>query len=680
MPGYYSYDLYGQYQTYDITEMLGMGTNEIAFILGNGWYRGRFVFDGGYSNIYGTELMVTAYIRIEYQDGSIEEIKTNQDWKACESYIFENGIYDGEVINTEHDPKELKLKTIDSDIDLKPRNNVPLRIEEEIQVKEIIMTPTGEMVLDFGEAITGWVEVKAENNTKYDFSLLYGEVLQNGNFYNENYRTAKSRFQYTGKAKEEWIRPHFTYYGFRYVKIVGLRHIEARMFKACRLMSSIEKNGHIVTSNHQVNQLIENALRSQKCNYIDIPLDCPQRDERMGWTGDVTIFARTAFYQMDSTAFLLNYMRNLRKEQVKLGGAVPFFVPKPKIEIHEGINPFLVTAGACTWGDAATIVPWEMYLHTQDISILTEMYPVMKDWVQYVEKRTWENDVPYLWQNDSQLGDWLALDNGNINNPIGQTDHGLIASAYYYHSVCLCAKVAKILDVKDDYCQWEELKTCIKRAFIKEYLTETGKLKSTKTQTAYALILYYDLYNPNQKENLKDELQQQISNNHGYLNTGFVGTSVLCGALTKAGLNHMAYQLLLNEEYPGWLHEVKLGATSIWERWNSLEEDGSISGTGMNSLNHYAYGCIAGWMYEYMCGYTWDEEGQMMIQPHPDKRIQYVQSSYSGPNGKIDVSWKYLQDGRVQYDIGIPFQDEVIVKLPDGECRRLETGQYSFVA
>lgn len=680
MPGYYSYDLIQQYQTYDVTDLIKPGSNLISFNLGNGWYRGRFVFDGGYENIYGSSLMLIAELHIQYSDGTEEIIGTDQSWAVKQSSIYQNGIYDGEVINMDATPIELHTRIISRSRKLNCRSNIPVVKERSYQVRQIIKSPKGEDILDFGEMITGWVELKLDESEHYHIKLQYGEILVDGNFYNDNLRTAKAEFAYSGKGQKDWIRPHFTYYGFRYVKISGIKNITKDMFCAYRIMSDMKQNGNIQTSNVLVKQLIDNALRSQKCNFLDIPTDCPQRDERMGWTGDIAVFARTACFQMDASAFLLNYMRNLHREQKLLDGAVPFFVPTPKIKAHEHINPFLVTSGACTWGDAATIVPWELYLHTGDKLLLQEMYPTMKSWLSYVEKRVKSNKIPYLWQNDDQLGDWLALDNGDNNNPIGRTDPGLIASVYFYHSTELCKKVADVLGYEHDKVYYKDLMKNIKKAFIKFYLTEDGELKTEKTQTAYALIIYNRLFQKKQMNCLKQGILHALNEYGGHLSTGFVGTSILCDALSEIGLNDKAYDLLLNTEYPGWLNEVCMDATTIWERWNSLNKDGTVNNNGMNSFNHYAYGAIVGWIYEYVCGFTWDKYNQIMLRPMPNPRLRSVKGTYHSSIGEITIFWKYMKSGKVRYEISVPFQKKLKVLLPNQTVHYLQSGTHVLEA
>lgn len=676
-PGYHSYDFLQQYQTYDVTNQIRIGKNTLGFLLGEGWYKGRFVFEGGYENLYGDRKMVTAMLCLEYADGSKETICTDEFWQGKESEILKNNIYDGEWIDRTRIAKELSVEVIEASFDkLTECRNVPLKKVAQYPVKKIIYTPKGDVVLDFGEAITGWVEVHGTGSMK--FQLQYAELMQNGEFFNENLRTAQQTFSFCGEAKKEWLRPHFTYYGFRYVKVCGIECVKAEDFVAYRLMSEMEKTGQIETSNKKVNQFFGNTVRSQECNFLEVPMDCPQRDERMGWTGDIGIFVRTASFHYDTAAFLHHYMVNLHEEQKVLDGAVPFFVPKPKPAHHQGINPFLVTEGACTWGDAATIVPWELYLHYRDKEMLRLQYPAMCDWVGYIRRRSKENMIPYLWQNDRHLGDWLALDNGNIHNPIGRTDMGLIASAYYYYSVQLSKNAAKVLGEESDAAAFEEEASAIKQAFIREFLDEQGELKVEKTQTAYAVILYMGLYEESKKSVIVDGLKLQLQEYNGHLSTGFVGTAFLMQALAENGMEKEAYSLLLTEEYPGWLREVNLGATTTWERWNSLSDNGTISGDGMNSLNHYAYGCAAGWMYEDMCGFRWNEAGEMYLKPIPDERISWVKGNYQTIYGKLSLAWRYEAEV-LKMEVEIPFQMETEIILPWGERCCLKSGKYTFL-
>ncbi len=677
-PGYHSYDLIEQYQTYDIKEYVKQGSNKFEAVLGEGWYKGRFGFDGNYKDIYGNQKQLLIEVHIEYIDGSSEIVVTDSSWKAVESNIYSNGIYDGEILDETNECCELEVTEIKKNYDkLIERINKPISKVDSI-VPSIVKHSDGYILLDFGRIITGWVEFSGKFTRSQRIKLTYGELLQNGEFYRDNLRTAKSEFIYISDGTSKTIRPHFTFFGFRYVKLEGADIGDLDEVLAYQLMSKLEETGSIKTSNAKVNQLFANTINSQKTNFLDIPTDCPQRDERMGWTGDVAIFAGTACFHLDSAAFFDNYLENLKLEQRLTKGAVPFFVPRPKIKHHEGINPFYLGQGGTVWADVATILPWTLYEYYGNKEMLSRHYEIMTSWVDYITSRSSENKVKYLWQNDRQLGDWLALDNGNVNNPIGKTDSNFIASAYYFLSADLTAKAAKVIGSERE-SEFFDLKNNIKLAFINEYYDVNGHLTIEPTQTACAIVLSYSLYPEGSKEYICDLLKTLLNENNNHLNTGFVGTPLLCKALSDNGLNDLAYQLLLNEDYPGWLYEVNLGATTVWERWNSLLEDGTISGTDMNSMNHYAYGSIAEWMYRYMCGFNphMQEDIKMVIKPMPNNRISEVSGFWSSPYGEYKVSWKFVSDDEILYDIRIPYNANAKVIIGEKEIL-LGHGDYKF--
>lgn len=678
MPGYHCYDSFLEYQTLDVTELLSQGKNKIAVLLGEGWYKGRFGFDGDYRNLYGNQKKCIGELHIRYANGQEECIVTDSSWKAEESSICENGIYDGEHIDETLEHKMLSVEEIEETRPLVERFNPRIHKVEEFQPVSVKQEDEA-LLLDFGETVTGWVEITGAFETGQKVMMQYGEVLQKGRFYRDNLRTAKAEFTYVSKGKGETIRPHFTYYGFRYVKIKGLNPEKEYKFIAYRIMSDIERTGWVATDHDKVNHLLENTLRSQKCNFLDIPTDCPQRDERMGWTGDAGIFASTACFHMDSGSFFHHYMKNMQAEQEKCNGAIPFFVPRPKVKKEEHTNPFYLDSGAAVWGDAATLIPWRLYQFYGDKAMLEEQYPVMKAWVDYEYERTKENEIPYLWQNDRQLGDWLALDNGNINNPIGKTDSGFIASVYHYWSTKMVKEAAESLGLEESKVYAEREKE-IRNAILNYYFPDK-KFCLEYTQTACALLLYLKLYPEGEREVITAKLAELLKKNNGHLNTGFVGTPMLCMALSENGQNQLAYDLLLNEDYPGWLHEVNLGATTVWERWNSLEEDGSISGTGMNSLNHYAYGSIAEWIYRYMCGLnpSIGEAVKMTIYPMPDQRFKKAEGSWRSVFGKYVCAWNWKSEQEVVCNIEVPFNANARFILPDGTEEILDCGKYEKI-
>lgn len=680
-PGYHSYDCRMEYQTFDIGESLVEGENEIEIFLGEGWYKGRFGFDEEYYNIYGDRKKCIGEIRIQYADGSEDCVITDKSWYGETSTVLGNGIYDGEIIDETRHVETLQVEELaDSTELLCEGTNAPIRKVTKYEPEQIIHHQNGYDIVDFGKVITGWVEFEGSLEKHQTVLLQHGELLQDGDFYRENLRTAKAELRFTSKGGYEKVAPHFTYYGFRYVKVSGLKEGQKLKYKAYRLMSDIEKTGALESANKEVNQLFTNTIRSQKCNFVDIPTDCPQRDERMGWTGDVTAFAKTACFHMNCGAFFRHYMKSVMDEQKLCHGAVPFFAPRPKVKIEEHTNPFYKDAGACTWGDVVTVLPWTLYEYYGNKQLLREQYPAMCDWADFMAGRSAENEVKDLWQNDPQLGDWLALDNGNPFSPIGKTDAGLIASAWYFYSTSLCEMAARELDDprKEEF---HERKERIRTAFLAYYYNESGELTVEPTQTACALLLFFELYTKAGREYLKKTLVRLIEENDNHLNTGFVGTPVLCPALSENGENELAYTLFLNREYPGWLHEVKLGATTVWERWNSLDEEGHISGVGMNSLNHYAYGSISEWIYRYVCGFRphMQKEVCMTLKPMPDRRLGYAKATWNSPYGVFVSGWEY-EGEEVYYYFEIPCNAKARVILESGFEDILLAGTYCFNA
>lgn len=698
MPGYHSYDQMLEYQTYDITDQIVSGKNAVGAILGNGWYKGRFFPEGGYENIYGNRMSLICEIRITKRDGSVQIIGTDEHWKSAPSPIVSGNIYDGEVYDasmeqdgwssTDFDDSDWNgVQLSEEGYDrLTARYNPPIHIVQTLAPVEVIQTPKGETVLDFGQNITGWVAFSSDENVGNEIVLSYGEILQDGCFYQENLRTAKASYTYISNGSQQNIRPKFTFYGFRYVKVEGISEVKAEDFTACVVASDLEQTGWIETSNQEVNQLFSNAYWGQKDNFLDIPTDCPQRDERMGWTGDAAIFSSTACQNMYTPAFYRHYMKNVELEQkYNENGAVPLFVPLPKP--NGATHPYLNMKGEgiSVWGDVATILPWNVYEMYGDKQQLAKDYTVMKGWTDYIINEDQNNGDQGLWlTGEKHLGDWLALDqkSEDISNPFGATDLYYTASAFYYQSADLTAKAADVLGYQEDADYYKKRAEKVKTSIQQKYFKEDGTLNIEETQTAYIISLYMKLFLPEWEEIQVNRLKTLLDREDVHLTTGFVGTPLICRVLSDYGLNEYAYTLLLNEDYPSWLYEVKMGATTIWERWNSVLEDGSISETGMNSLNHYSYGSIVDWMYRNMCGLSPSEEEpgykKAIIAPQPDERIEWVKMKRETASGTYEIEWKYQEDGNVHYKITIPFDCEAEVTIPGMKTEMLKTGTYEF--
>lgn len=660
-PASNDYDSWLQVQTYDLDGILTAGTHEVSMAVAPGWYSGYFGFDGK-KEIYGKEKAALLQIEILYADGSRQQIATDERWLARQCAVRYAEIYHGEVFEpgfvSDADCAVRKVEVEKKK--LSPRRSLPIRVMETVPVKEIITTPVGETVIDLGQNMVGWLAFRCHAPEGSRIYLQYGEILQNGNFYRENLRTAKAEYTYISDGQERLVRPHFTYYGFRYVKVEGFKgDLNPGDFVGEVVYSEMDVIGSIETDNPEINRLALNALWGQKGNFVDVPSDCPQRDERMGWTGDAQVFSGTALYNMDAYAFYSKYGYDMMLEQEKYDGCVPMVIPS----FHMG------PGGSCAWADASTVIPWNVYLYSGDAAILRQQYPSMKMWADYIYRQDEANGGRGLWQTGFHFGDWLALDGTDPNFPTGATDPFYVASAYYYLSTRLTGQAAGVIGYKEEENEYLARADKIRAALQKEYFTEDGDLKLT-TQTGYILALAFEFCPEESRERMAGKLSEKIMADGGHLMTGFVGTPYICRVLSEYGFNETAYQVLFYEDCPGWLYPVRLGATTIWERWNSVLPDGSMNPEGMNSLNHYAYGSIAEWMYRYMGGIQPMEEKpgfrEIRLTPMPNRRLGKANVCYDSPVGRYVSRWDYTDEG-VKYYFEIPFGAKAHAKLQCGE-------------
>ncbi|WP_099466647.1 alpha-L-rhamnosidase [Konateibacter massiliensis] len=663
-PGYHSYDFHLQVQTYDVTDDLKEGKNELEVWLGDGWFKGRLGFEGGYEDIYGDSFYLIQELYIQHEDETETFIGTDERWKCKPSPIINSSIYDGELYDARNEQETYEAVIVKEPIGcgaLTDRYSLPVVKKEAFLPIALIETKKKELVLDFGQNLTGWVEFDVSLPRGEKIVLTAAEIMQDNCFYHDNLRTAKTEFTYISNGEKAHVRPHFTFFGFRYMKVDCQYPINKEDFTAYHLRSDFDQIGEIVTGVPKVNQLFTNALWSQKDNFLDVPTDCPQRDERLGWTGDAQIFSDTACFNMYMPAFYRKYLWDMRAEQSILDGSVPNVVPRLKKEM-------IGEHGACPWADAGVIIPWNVYLHYGNKALLCETYPGMKAWVDYQKKREEALGGSHLVKDGFHFADWLALDN-EMPGPFGATDPLFIASAYYYKCSEIVAKAANIIGKTEEAIYYEKLSSQILSAIRDTYFDENG-ICTCKTQTAAALTLEFGLWREKSKEEGK-ELEKRILENEGHLNTGFVGTPLLCPALSDTGNHKLAVDLLLNEEYPGWLYAVNLGATTIWERWNSVMQDGSMNPEGMNSLNHYSYGSIVGWMYRYVAGINPCEDApgykQVSIAPHTDVRLGFARTSLDTSAGRYVSEWNYKEDGKVVYHFEIPFDAKAVISLKEGK-------------
>ena len=664
-PGWTSYHNRLQYQIYDVTEMLATD-NKIEITVGNGWYKGILGFYCQ-PNQYGTKVGAFAELHVEYEDGSKEAISTDETWSVKTGEICYSEIYMGETIDTDA-PKITEGKVVVKEFDktvLTAQENEPVRITKKISGKELIVTPKGERLVDFGQIITGVVELHVKGEKGQKIIIRHAEVLdKDGNFYPETLRQAKSIDTFICNGEEQIFRPHFTFHGFRYICVEGMEEFTADQFVAGVTHSDMEKTGDFKCSNQKVNQLQKNITWSQRDNFLDIPTDCPQRDERLGWTGDAQVFSWTAAFNRNTALFYTKWMRDVAAES-SLEKGVPHVVPD-----------ILGQYSASAWSDVAVIVPWVVYQIYGDKGILEENWKCMHEWVDYIKNNCGENG---LWQSGFQYGDWLALDKEESADRTGATDKYMIANAYYLYVTELVKKTAEVLGKADEAAKYGELYETTLDAFRREYYTETGRIVS-ETQTGAILSLYFDLAREKDRKRILNTLLTNIANHKNHLATGFVGTPYICHTLSENGEHEMAATLFMKEDYPSWLYAVNMGATTIWERWNSIKPDGTFDESGMNSLNHYAYGSVGDWMYRKVAGLSQLEPGYKKFQVKPMfvKGIEEWGTEFESVYGKI-VAKTSCKNGKIHVHVEVPANTTAVILLPEKEeVHEVGSGVYDY--
>jgi alpha-L-rhamnosidase len=685
-PGWTTYNKRLLYQTYDVTGLLNHGKNTIGATLASGWFRGELGWQKK-TNTYGAETGLLFQLTITYADGSSETIISDGSWKVSTSPMLTSEIYDGEVYDARLEQSGWSLTTFDdskwaqSVVKDFPKNNLFASNHELILKHEtfkpvkVLTTSKGEKVLDFGQNLVGWVQLKVSGKAGEKVVLSHVEMLdKKGDLYFDNLRNAKAEDTYILKgAGTETFEPHFTFHGFRYVRVEGISGtLNPENFTGVALYSDMKPTGKFDCSNALVNQLQKNIQWGQRGNFLDVPTDCPQRDERLGWTGDAEVFSRTAAYNFNVNNFFAKWLKDVAAEQYP-NGAIPFVIP----DILKGTF-FGRPEGAAGWSDAGVIIPWNMYVAYGDKRIVEDQYPSMKAYVEYIRKAT-KND---LWNTGFQFGDWLSYRVDDSKGMIGQksavTDNYLVTQCFYAYVVELMAKSAKLLGKTDDAKDYENLHDRITKAFVKEYVTPGGRLIS-ETQTAYVLALQFDMLPEEMRPNAVRRLVDNIKSYNYHLTTGFLGTPFLTSSLTRFGETETAYKLLLQDTYPSWLFPVKMGATTIWERWDSQKPDSTFQDPSMTSFNHYAYGAVGDWMYRSIAGIDTKEEGagyrEIIIKPIPGGGLTYASGSIETYYGKVSSGWK-IDGNKLNLNVEIPANTNATIYIPikNSEQKITETG------
>lgn len=659
-PGFTDYNYRVQFQSYDVTDMLD-SENIIKVTVAEGWFSGYLGWEGR-KNTYGSSNALLAQLEIKLEDGSVKVIGTDGTWEQKFGEIMYSDFYNGEAYDSrqkEYHCGQMKefsypMKT------LVPQEGPSVKNIITIKPLSIFKDASGNFVLDMGQNMVGWVRFKNIHTVDGDLKLSYGEVLdKDGNFYSENLRKADAidTFRLDANDGKEY-EPHFTFHGFRYVKLEGFtEEVQAEDFQGIVLSSSMEQLCEFHTGNERINQLQSNILWGQRGNFVDIPTDCPQRDERLGWTADAQIICPTAAFDFQINRFFRKWLRDLKDNQMEQEGAAPYVVP----DILKGVFSDGLSNTTAAWGDAAVICPWVIYEAYGDKDILKEQYDSMKAWIDYIRR---EGDNEYLWDTGAQLGDWLGMDSKE-DSFYGATEGCYAATAYYAYSTGLFAETARILGKMSDYKEYSNLYENICEAFRKNFVKQDAELTSY-TQTAYVLALKFGLLKKEDEKRAAERLVELVKKKDNHLDTGFLGTPYICHVLTEQGYNDLAYTLLFNNDFPSWLYQVDHGATTMWEHWDSQKVDGSFWSTEMNSFNHYAYGSIGSWMYRTIGGIDMKEPGykKTIIAPKPDERIQSAECTLTTMHGIVSCEWK-LDGNRIHIKAVVPANTKAFIMLPE---------------
>jgi len=693
-PEFTAYDRYLQYQTYDITSYLTVGDNALGAILADGWYAGRMGLTGD-SCQYGNKLGLLLQMEIEYADGSTELIVTDDSFISSKGALRYSDLFIGEKLDARDEQKGWsKVGFNDEDWtnvhiadygygNLVAQYGEPVRQVSEIPAMSIITTPKGETVIDFGQVIAGRVRMFVEGERGMEIVLQHSEVLdEQGDFLHNIKGKNKDQtdvYVLRGGGRE-MFEPLFTFHGFRYVKVSGYPGTpELTDFTSVVLFSDLPETGAFETSDARINRLQQNIKWSQRGNMLSIPTDCPQR-ERAGWAGDIQIYAPTACFNMDTSAFLTRWLRNLRAEQLA-DGQVPNIIPYNRGFAEMSADAIGVSSAG--WGDAVVIVPWVLYQSYGDVRVLEENYEAMEKWVRYIQKSA-EEGIPdklkgevdarrlqrqkYLWNTGFHFGDWLIpslTDGTGLANMMqgALATKELAATCYYAYSTELLSQIAAIIGRTNESAEYTALNQSIRAAFAEEYLDEDGRL-STHYQGMYVLALKMRMIPDAMKPKVVNQLVELITSNGNRLDTGFVSVPFLLDVLCDNGREDVAYKLLFQTQSPSWLYQVERGATTIWETWEAIKPSGQVTQV---SYNHYAFGCVGDWMYRHIAGLGKLEAGykQISIRPHLDCGLQRASARYDSVYGSVLSEWEKDEASQaVVVRVEIPANTVGTVTLP----------------
>ena len=681
-PGWTSYNKRLQYQAFDVTALLRKGANAVGAVVTAGWYSGGMNWGSPARRFrYGDDVALLMQINIEYADGTTATIATDGSWEqsvgsanAATGIVFAN-IYDGETIDTRLiDPKwattdgtpwleRATVAAMDKS-NIVPTLNEPVVKHRSLRAVKYIVTPKGERVLDFGQNIVGWERARLHGKAGDTVRIFHAEVLdKEGNFYTTNLRRAKATSTYILNGGEAVVEPTMTFYGFRYIKIEGIEgDLNPDDFTAEVVYSGFDDVGSFSSSNPIIDRLQSNIEWGFHDNFVDIPTDCPQRDERLGWTGDAQVFFRTASFLGNVDTFFRKWLSDLAADQ-RADGRVPRVIP----DTFPASDDRTSSTG---WADCSTIIPWLHYMAYGDLSILRAQYASMRRWVDYMVAQSRDNG--WLWNNGTQhFGDWLFWSKPNDRDgKSAVTNKHLLAQCFFAESADIVRRAASLLGKRDDAAYYADVARHARQSYCDEYVTPNG-LISSDTQTAYVIALQFDMLPEHQRAQAARRLVANIEQYGDHITTGFLGTPYICNVLTDYGHSDVAYRLLLQESCPSWIYPITKGATTIWERWDSIRPDGSII-KGMNSFNHYSYGAIGDWLYRSAVGIRETSAGYktISVRPHTGGGFDYMRASTRTPYGTVAVEWHAEGDRLHTLEVSIPANTtaEIFVPAPSADA------------
>lgn len=675
-PGWTEYGSRIQFQTYDVTSLVKPGANALGALIGAGWYKGDLAGWVGTRNHYGYRTALLVQLQLHYEDGSCEIISTDETWTWAPAPVTFSELYHGENYDArleqadwdqgdfdESTWQKVQIESLDLST-VVPQDGPMVTYHEQIEPQSFFTTPAGDKVIDFGQNMSGLVRFRVTGKTGDKVILRHAETLDSaGNFYTENLRSARQTIEYTLKGEgEEYYEPYLTFQGFRYIAIDSFPGvIDPTAFEAVAIYSEMRPTGSFSCSNPLLNRLIKNVEWGMKSNFVDIPTDCPQRDERLGWTGDAQVFVRAASYLMETAPFFSKWLKDVALAQYP-DGSVTHVVPNVLKNVADCDDMLNTDTGSCGWGDVAVVAPWVIYNYFQDKEILKSQYASMENWLAYIKAHSQDG---LIWNQGFHFGDWVALD-AKEGSYFGATPNDLTATAYYAYSTSLMIKAAQALGKVEDEAYYTDLLVKIKKAYADEFFTPAGRL-AAPTQTAHVLSLVFDLTPEAYKARTAAGLVALLEENQGHLTTGFLGTPYILYALSENGYLKEAYDLLQKTDYPSWLYQVTQGATTVWEHWDGLKPDGTMWSANMNSFNHYAYGAVADWIFSVVGGLDSDSGypgyKKIMLAPRPGGELTWAETTYESPYGRISSRWEKV-DGNLQFDFSIPPNTIAEVSLP----------------